>query len=246
MNDLKNFIEQLRFVVLGLTAALLPSPESYRCATRWGVDAAAYSMILGIVEATSGGLLFFFGGIAAVTGTSPLLGIAMLENWLPGLTSVHFMGAGLLALATWLIHPFAWFLALVGLTGVVRIFAFVASRESVGEPFVWAVLRIVQLTSQRATGAKRTRELGPLRPDRLEYKGASSLRIISSRERPEWTDGTTLEVNGRFFSYGGNENVMDGSHCAISYSFSEVDANEVLRNPQPYRPLSVSSSAAEG
>ncbi len=236
MNGLRYFSEQLRFVILGLMVALLPSPENQRLGARWGVDVAAYSIILGIVEVASGGLLFFFGAIAAITGTSPLLGIVLLENWVPGLNSVHFMGVGLLALATWLVHPLAWFLALVGLTGAVRVFAFVVGRESVGEPVVWLILRIGQLAHRRAIGAIRARGLGPLRPDRLEYDGDTGLRIISSRERPEWVEGTTLELNGRFFLYADVGDVMDGIHCAVSYTFTELDCNEVLRNPQPYRP----------
>jgi len=246
MNGLRHLVEQLRLVILGVTAALMPSPEGQRLANRWGVDAAAFSIVLGFVEAAGGGLLWFFGGVAAVTGTSPLLGMTLLENWFPGLDPVHFMGAGLLALATWLVHPLAWLLALIGLTGAVRIIAFVANREAVGEPVVWAVVRLGQLTIRGTRTKRRVGDLGPPRPDRLQYEGISGLRIVSSRDRPEWGDGTTLEVDGRFFAYVGASDVRDGMYGAVRYEFTELEPNEVLRNPQPYRPLTVSAATTRG
>jgi hypothetical protein len=131
---------------------------------------------------------------------------------------------------TWLIHPLAWLFMLVALTGTARIFAYVASQQPVGEPVVWALLRLSQLSTRLAGRAKQARDLGPLRPDRLRFGAGCDLEITTCRERPEWIESATVEVQGRFFRpLGPPLKVPDAPHWALVYRFDELDTTTVIR-----------------
>ena len=157
----------LRCVVLGFVAALVPSPQNRRLGKAWDIDVGPYSMAIGLVEASVGGIGFLFGGIAAMTGDIETLNLFLLNNWFPGLSTAHFQGAGLMALFFWVSNPVALCLAFVGMTGMLRVFTFATTGEPVGEPLVWLVMRIATAIGRRVNRASREHELGPLRGDRL-------------------------------------------------------------------------------
>ena len=227
---LLDVLHQIWFTLKGLLIAVLPYPENQRLAWAWGLDAAAYSLLLGIIETTLGLGLFFFGAIQAVQGGSLFFSQLLLDNWFPELNTQHFQGGGIIALMTWLIHPLAWLFILVALTGAARLFAYVASQQPVGEPFVWALLRLVQHSSRLARRAKQARDLGPLRHDHLRFHAGCDLEITTCRERPTWSEGATLEVQGRFFRpLGPPHKTSEGPHWALVYRFYELDDNSVIR-----------------
>lgn len=232
----RSFPEVLLTPVRGVVAALLPWPESGQVAREWKVDVAWWSLLLGAVQAPSAGLLFFGGAVSAVSGTAPRLSGLLLENWFPELSEAHFMGSGAVALLTWYLHPVAWLLAVEALIGGVRLAAFVASRQPVGEPLVWVVLRVAGVLRRAAHERARARDLGPLRPDRVLRGAEGSLEILSSRDRPEWTAGTTLEVGGRFYRWLDVELRPDGTSHVLAYRWQELDEHEVIRRPVRYEP----------
>jgi len=242
----RDLLERAWSALKGLVVALLPYPENQRLASAWGVDAGPSSALLGVIESTVGLGLFFFGAVEAVEGGSLLLSGLLLENWSPELSTQHFQGGGLIALMTWLIHPLAWLFMLIAVTGAVRIAAYVASQQAVGEPLLWLVLRTTQALARLATAAKRSRDLGPLRPDRQGRGAGCDLEIVTCRERPEWTDGTTLEIEGRFFRpIAAGQEVADGPHWAIAYRFRELEPNAVIRGLVHYRDTVVPASPAD-
>jgi len=215
--------------MLGLFSALLPVPESRRCAVRFEVNGPAYSCLIGTLEAPVGLLGFFFGAIGFITGDVPFLLRLLVENWSPSYTTSHLMGSGLVSLLAWCLHPIAWLLALQGTTGVVRLVAYATSGESVGEPLVWAVLRISQALRNTWLKVVKTRDQGPLRPDRLVWGASCDLEIISCRDRPEWHDGVTLQVEDRFLRYLDVTERVEEDYHVLVYRFQELDPNEVLR-----------------
>ena len=229
-----DFAGELRCIVLGFVAALVPSPQNERLGKVWNVDVAPYSMAIGLVEAAVGGLGFLFGGIAAMTGDVETLNMFLLHNWFPGMTTTHFQGAGLIALFFWVTHPMAWFLALLGMTGIVRIFTFVATRGAVGEPVVWLVMRIVAALGRSRGRASRKRELGPMRGDRLIYGKEADLVIFACRERQEWNDAMTLAINDRYFRLLDLEDRLEGAYHVLVYRFTELGEHEVIRRPVGY------------
>jgi hypothetical protein len=233
--NLRGLKQQLELILCGLIAALLPWPESEYRARAWGVDVAPYSLLIGIVEAPVFALLFFFGAIAYMQGSVPFLNMALVENWFPGMNTEHVRGAGLIAVLAWFLHPLAWLFMLQWVTGTLRLVAFATSRLSVGEPLVWATLRITQALVRAKTAAVQARNLGPLRPDRLVYDAGCDLEIHTCRERPDWSDGMGLGVNDRFFRLLGMEQRYEDPHHVLVYRFQELDENEVIRRPVIYR-----------
>jgi hypothetical protein len=163
----------------------------------------------------------------------------LLENWSPemNLSTEHIRGTGAIGLLVWFIHPLAWLLASIGITGTVRAVAFAVVREPVGEPLVWLVLRTAGLLRRRTRRAVESRNLGPLRPDRLVWDAGCDLEIHSCRERPEWTEGMTLEVEERFFRLLGTRPGYQAPHHELVYRFAELDPNEVIRRRVSYRDL---------
>ncbi len=235
MDRLTSFVDDLLSFAGGLVAALLPRPENERLGHAWEVDVAPFSMGLGLVEAVVGGLGFLFGGIAAMTGDIELLNRLLVENWFPGLSTTHFQGAGLVALLIWCTHPLAWLLALCGITGMVRVFTFVTTREAVGEPLVWLALRLVQAVRRSSTAAARLRRLGALRRDRLVWGRDGALVILTCRDRPDWSDSVTLELDGRFFRLVDASDRVEGAHLVVAYRFAELGEHGVVRCPLAYR-----------
>jgi hypothetical protein len=233
-----SFFEQLEAAIKGFTAALLPWPESEKCGRAWGVDVAPYSGLLGLIEGPGGALLFFFGAIAYMQGASLALSDALLENWQPGLSTQHFQGGGLIGLLAWCLHPMAWIFIIEGLTGTLRLISFATTRQPVGEPSVWLLLRLITLLRRATQRGIEARNMGPLRPDRLRWDAAGcDLEIVSCRQRDEWSGGIGLEVEGRFFRPLGSEERVEGPHHVIAYRFEELDENEVIRRMVAYQDI---------
>ncbi len=226
--------ESAKLVFLGFVAALVPSPQNSRLGKAWEVDVGPFSMALGMVEAVVGGLGFLFGGIAAMTGDIKMLNMFLLSNWFPGMSTTHFQGAGLIALFFWVTNPIALFLAFQGMTGIVRIFTFVTTRNAVGEPIVWLVMRIVAAIRGRIVKTSRKKDLGPLRRDRLVYGKEADLVIFACRERHDWNDAMTLAMGDRFFHLLDVEDRVEGAFHVLAYSFTELDDREVIRRPVKY------------
>jgi hypothetical protein len=235
MSVLESLGLELRCIACGVLAALLPRREAHRLGNRCGVDVPPYSMALGLVEATVGGLGFLFGAIGAMSGTVPFLNRLLLEGWFPGLSNTHFMGGGLIALMLWCTHPLAWLLMLAGVTGLFRVFAFVTTRESVGEPLVWLAYAAWGLLAGRFQRQSEKRSFGPLRSDRLVWKQDHELMIMACRPREDWTDSIDLIVEGRYFRLANVKERVEGAYHVMAYRFVELGEHDVIRMPREYR-----------
>jgi hypothetical protein len=247
MERLTRLVDELLTFAGGLVAAFLPRPENERLGRAWEVDVGRFSMGLGLVEAVVGGLGFMFGGLAAMTGDIAVLNMILLEGWFEGLSTAHFQGAGLVALLIWCTHPLAWFLALVGVTGLARVFTWTTTGEAIGEPLVWLALRLVQAVRRSSTATARLRHLGPLRRDRLVWGHDGELVILTCRDRPEWSDNVTLELDGRFFRLVETSDRVEGAHLAVAHRFAELPEHSVVRRPLTYRDtLELAPAARQG
>lgn len=240
MNSFSALIATFRNILVGIFVSLLPWPENERYGSRFEVNASRFSFLVGIIEAPVFALFFFFGAISFMQGTSPLLSMALLESYPVDLNTEHIRATGPMALLAWLLHPLAWFFLLQWATGTLRLISYATSRQPVGEPLVWAVLRLGGAIRELLLRAKQTRDTGPARPDRIILPSDGHLEILSSRNRPEWHDGTTLEFQGRFFHYRCSEKRQDGIHSILAYRFTELDPTEVVRGLVHYQPLEMS------
>ncbi len=218
----------VRNLLWGIVAALLPADDARKLADRVGANLPLASFLLGIVEAVVGLSLFLIGGTMWTVQALDLGVPVLMENWHPGQTTMEYRGLGLVAYLSWLLHPMAWFLLMLALTGWARLAAYAAGGESVGEPLVclcFALYRRSRAASRRAREAARR---GPSRPERV-VEGPGGITIISGKAHPEWTGSVTLERAERFYRLVDCSEIQDGTWTALAYRFRETDERDVIR-----------------
>jgi hypothetical protein len=226
-----------KILLQGFWAALLPSPERERFARPRELDAPRWSLELGVVQMFAGAALFMMGGLAFMRPATAEGSMTLLGNWWPGLSTTHFQGLAMLNWFAWFIHPSSWPFAYLAIVGLGRCVAFAITREAVGEPVVWAVLRAWQRGVERVALRKREARLGPLRPDRIVTGRDGNLTVLSCREKPDWTDVATIEIADRFYRLAGVEDRSDGKWDVLAYRLREVEIGAgVIRRLVRYRP----------
>lgn len=225
----------LREAVLGLGSALLPDPERRRLAERTGVNPPRWSLLVGAVQVVAGLTLYVARGLAYMCPAMTEQGMLLLENW-DGLrdsghqvTNTMINWGGLLTWFAWNLQPEAWLYLAVLLIGIARCAAFAITREAVGEPAVWAGLRLGQLLRRRARARRRETALGPPRPDRFVPGRDGELVLLTTREQAAWNERVTIEVRGRFYRLERVEDRRDGPWMAIAYVLQEQPDEEVVR-----------------
>ncbi len=226
MKDLRRFLAE---IVIGIVSALLPAPERNRITAERGISPAPWSFGLGLIQLVVGIALFLDGGVAYMRGEAMLLSALLLENWDPSMTTNHFRAAGALGWFFWLTHPLAWAFGSIAVIGIVRITAFVASREPVAEPLVWAALRTAQELRRQVALRRRETRLGPLRPDRLVPGDAGELQVVSCREKSGWTEWVAIEIDERHYRLVEIEETRDGDWEAIGYRLRPIGPGELIR-----------------
>jgi hypothetical protein len=181
--------------------------------------------------------LFMAGGLAFMRPATTDGSMTLLENWWPGLNTTHFQGLAILNWFAWFIHPMSWPFAYLALVGLARCVAFAISREAMGEPIVWAVLRVWKHARARSATRRRESRLGPMRPDRVLSGRGPDVFVVCCREKPEWTAATTIEIEGRFYRRVGVEERPDGAWSSIVYRLREAEIGAgVIRRLVRYEP----------
>jgi len=219
----------------GLLIAILPSPERDNLARKHGHNAPRWSFIFGLIQGPIGAGLFIVGGLAFMRGASVIMAWGMLENWQPGMTTNDIRATGVIGWIGWFLHPLAWPPAYLAMVGLVRCCAFAITREAMGEPVVIAAMRLTQLWSKKQRLKLREAELGPIRPDRL-LKRNDNLVILTCREKPEFRQEVTIEVEERFYRLTGVEERQDGQYRTLAYRLAPTERGAVIRRLVRYVP----------
>jgi hypothetical protein len=213
----------------GLGVAMLPAPERDELARRYYLDAAGWSFVIGLVQLFAGTTAFMVLGIAFMRGGFSIGAGMLLENWTPALTTTHMRGMGLISWLAWLLNPVSWVLGYVAGIGLVRVAAFVITREAVGEPLIHGGMRLVQVTRARSKRKRFEASLGPPRPDRWIRVAEKELVLLTCREKPAWTDTVIIEHEERYYKCVGVETRRDGEWSVMAYRLREKPPGAIIR-----------------
>lgn len=219
---------------LDVLAAVLPAAERDELIRRHGAEPYGWSAVLGVLEFYVGGRLLFGNALSYFqSATDALTHYVIDEKNLRPLETVEGARAVLLSGSvvwlTWLLRPLTWLLLSIPLVGMARLIAFGVSRDAVGEPLVWLVLRPAQAVLRRWRGLRNRQRFGPLRPDRVLPGRGSELVILSCQPKAEWNERITIEVGERFYRLRRVEERPDRGWLAHAYLLQEADPNEVFR-----------------
>lgn len=224
--------------LLDLLAALLPAAER-EALVRRGAEPLLWSVLLGLAELFLGTSLLISDAIAWFQPLSDTVAGQIMEmdpRALAGRPEVGHVGA--VIWLSWMLRPFTWLLASVGLVGMARLVAFGVSREVVGEPLVWAAVRITQAAGRTLSGSRDLLRFGPERPDRVIHEPGGDLVVLSCRPKPDWNERVTIEIDERFYRLRRVEERQDGTWWAYAHLLRESPDNEIIRALIRYDPPS--------
>ena len=218
-------------LLLGLIAALLPAPERGDFARRNGVDPSGWSGLVGLAELFVGGSVVVSNGLAHFQRLANENAALLMEVDPSKLTAegrYAYVNSGPLLVLHWLAEPWTWVLISIPLVGIVRLVAYGVNREAVGEPVVWAGVRLSQLLRRRLERSRDLLRYGPERPDRI-VASPGGLTILSCRSKPDWNPLVTIEVHERFYRLLRKEERQAGQWWVYAYVLGEIPESEVIR-----------------
>jgi len=227
--------------LLDLVAALLPASARAAIARRHEVDPAIASLLLGIVEFYIGGKVLLANAMTWFETTTSDIANFVLERMDPRAldsfdNKLAITESGAVVWIAWMIRPLTWVLFSIPLIGMVRLIAFAASRDTVGEPSVWLVVRAAQGAGRLVRALRRRLRFGPVRPDRLLSEPGGALVVLSSRPKAEWNERITLAIGERFYRVDRTEERRDRGWWSHAYLLREADPNEIFRGLIRYEP----------
>jgi hypothetical protein len=215
---------------------MLPARDRARLARDHGLDLPRFSLAVGLLELVVGVVAFVVAGLRFTDAATTDGAMRLLENWRPGLSTTHMQGLGLLNWLAWLVWPASWPFSYLALTGLARCLAFAITRESMGEPAMLPLIALWRRSRVRRERRRRLSELGPWRPDRIVAGREGMLVVLTCREKPDWTDTATIELDGRFYFASPPEERADGAWIVLAYTLYPVSEGAVIRNLVRYAP----------
>jgi hypothetical protein len=236
-------------VVFDLVAALLPAREREEMIRRRSVDPYPWSFWLGLGEFLVGGYAVGANALAYSRAASSEIATYVLEKMDPHALNdfshrLAITESGALIWLTWALRPLTWLLVSIPLVGMAGMIAFGVSRDAVGEPIVWILLRVAQGVRRLLDRHAFRRRFGPERPDRLVREPGCDLVVLSSRAKLDWNELVTIEIGDRFFRLLRTEERRDRGWWAHAYVLAEADPNEVFRGLIRYQPPGVQTSSS--
>lgn len=228
-------------ILAGLWSALAPEQIRRDVVSRWGVDPAGWSALVGVVELFGGALWLvddFLVRIHGLVDQQTDLVVAHAErSGLDAQTALAASWSGIYAWLLWVIHPLTLLVLLLTTTGIVRLVAFATTREPVAEPLVWVGwLLWSRFAVAPARAAAEAQRFGPERPDRLLAGDDGTLVVLTARPRPEWDELVTLEVDGRFYRRVDVGERVEAGRRWHAHTLEELPESAVLRGLVRYEP----------
>jgi hypothetical protein len=227
----------------GLAAAFAPEPVRRDLVSRYGVDPAAWSCLVGFVELFGGALWLVDDFLVRIHGIVDQQTDAILAH-----AETSRLGDEAALAATWS-GAYAWFLwaispttLLVGhltVVGLLRLVAFATAREPVTEPLVWLGWRLWRsFVVAPAQAAAETRRFGTARPDLVLEPEDGTLVVLTARPRPDWNELVTIEVRERFYRLVDVGERMEKGRRWYAHTLEEQPESAVCRGLVRYEPPS--------
>lgn len=217
-----------------LAGAVLPEPQRSDVERRFGGDPALTSFVLGVVEFLAGTRWLYesamreLGAMADQIATGYL---AVAERRTPDASeTLGFTWGGMMLWVFWLLHPLTWLLISIPLVGLLRVAAFLTTRQAVAEPIAWLLVRLVTFGAARVERAQELAQFGAAdEPDVVEAGEGGELFVFTPRRRPEWIEAATIEVAERYYRPVHVEPVERGGRKRYRYRLAPAGEHDVIR-----------------
>jgi hypothetical protein len=228
-------------LLAGPLSAVVPEPVRRDLVSRYGVDPAGWSCLIGVVELFGGGLWLlddFLVRIRGLVDANATVAVAAAERGrLSSEQALAVSWSGSLAWLEWLLSPLTLLVGSLVLTGIVRLVAFAITREAVAEPLAWLGWRAWRAFAVApAQKALELQRFGPARPDRVLAQENGELIVLTARPRPEWNELIAIEVEDRFFRLVEVSERQEGRFRWYAHHLEELPPGAVLRGLVRYEP----------
>jgi hypothetical protein len=221
--------------------ALLPDPERSAFVRRFGGRPAAASMAIGTVEFAGGLLLIYDRAMAVMRAAAEAMATEFLRQADarpvgPDETVALTLG-GSVAWLAWLLTPSTWALLSIPIVGILRVASYLTTQEALGEPSVWAAIRLSQALRGQARRARvRALFAAAETPDELLPGAGGDLVVLAARPLEEWRDGVTIEIADRFYRVAERDEVERPGGRRHRYRLALAPEHEVIRRLVRYAP----------
>lgn len=217
-----------------LLGALLPEPQRGAVERRWGGDAPLVSFVLGFFEFVAGVNWLYQSAMAFLLPMADQIATAYLEEanrrTVGAEETAGFTLGGAVLWLVWLIRPTTWVLISIPLVGLLRVAAFMTTRQAIAEPAVWAGVRLVTLGRERVARTRERAEFGAAtEPDEVDAEGGHELFVHTARPRSDWNEGVTIEVAGRYYRVTDLDFVARAGRRRYRYRLTEAGEHDVIR-----------------
>jgi len=227
-------VSLLRWLAGPVAAAVLPAPWRARVAFRLDLPLTSWAAAASLTAMVAGGIAWALGWLVwteAVTGAAS--GAALGGQ--PDATVGALMFLGPLQALAYLFTPVGAMLGYVTLSGLLRSFVWVSTREVPGDPLV-TLLVWLGTAARRLEAKRRARTLfREAPPDLVRATGEGTLEIVCPEARRELAVGATVEVDGRFYEIVAVRSGREGARTTVVHVLREIAPQSVIRGLVRYR-----------
>lgn len=235
----------MREFVATLLALVLPSPEREKYERETPLDVPFWSLLLGFAMIASCAVYL----VDDYFKTLPLLG-EMTFGEGDGKAAALAVGggttdqriaynlSGALTVITWWLQPHVILGFLVAIAGGARVVAYLAARQSLGDPWVYVAVRLGQALQRKNEAQRLEQSLGPLRPDRFLPAEGKDQWLLSARSRPDWQVGFSVDLAGEIYRIAAIELKPPAGERGNVYHYHlrEQPEGQMIRRLVAYQP----------
>jgi hypothetical protein len=224
----------VRRLLGSIVGAVLPEPQRSAIERRFGGDAALASFLFGLVQFPLGVKWLFESGMSALQAMADEIATAYVaeanQRTVGAEETLGLTWGGALLWIFWLMRPTTWLLISIPLVGLLRVAAFLSTRQAVAEPIGWALVRLLTYGAERAARARERAAFGGAgEEDEVEEGSGGELYVYTPRQREAWIDAATIEVAERYYRPRLLEPVERAGRRRYRYLLTPAGEHDVIR-----------------